>query len=69
MHKETKTWETLQQNFTASFAFEHENPNIDAAMKQIRNIIFIEKLEVEAITEVQQWNKQTIKDLLSCYHV
>jgi hypothetical protein len=69
MRKETKTWATLQQNFTITFSFEHENPNIDAALKRIKNVIFIEELEVELITEVQQWNKQTIKDLLSCYHV
>jgi hypothetical protein len=69
MCKETKTWETLQQNFTLTFSFEHENPNIDTTLKQIRNIIFIEEPKVEAITEVQQWNKKIVKDILSCYHV
>jgi hypothetical protein len=69
MRKETKTWVTLQQKFTVTFSFEHENPNIDVALKQIRNIIFIEELEVEAITELQKKNKKTTKDLLSCYHV
>jgi hypothetical protein len=54
MRKETKTWATLQQNFTVTFSFEHENPNMDAALKWIRNVIFIEEPEVEAITEVQQ---------------
>ena len=54
MHKGTKTWATLQQNFTVTFSFEHENPNIDAAMKRIRNVIFIEEPEVETTTEVQQ---------------
>jgi hypothetical protein len=69
MRKGTKTWVTLQQNFTVTFSFEHENPSIDTALKWIRNVIFIEELEVEAITEVQQRNKKIVKDLLSCYHV
>jgi hypothetical protein len=69
MCKGTKTWVTLQQNFTVTLSFEHENPNIDAALKWIKNVIFIEESEVEAIIEVQQWNKQIVKDLLSCYHV
>jgi hypothetical protein len=69
MRKGTKAWATLQQNFTVTFSFEHENPNIDAALKRIRNVIFIEEPEVEAIIEVQQWNEQTVKDLMSCYHV
>jgi hypothetical protein len=69
MCKGTKTWETLQQKFTVTFSFELENPNIDAALKRIRNVVFIEEPEVEAITKVQQQNKKTVKDLLSCYHV
>jgi hypothetical protein len=69
MRKGTKTWGTLQQNFTVTFSFEHENPNIDTTLKWIRDVIFIEEPEVEAITEVQQRNKQTVKDLLSCYHI
>jgi len=69
MHKGNKTWVTLQQNFTVTFSFDHENPKIDSALKRIRNIIFIEELEVEAITEVHQWNKHTVMDILSCYHV
>jgi hypothetical protein len=69
MHKETKEWATLQQNFIVTFSFEHENPNIDVALKRIRNIIFIEEPEVESITEAQQRNKKTFKDLLSCYNV
>jgi hypothetical protein len=32
-------------------------------------MIFIKKPKVELITKEQQWNKQTIKELLSCYHV
>jgi hypothetical protein len=38
---------TLQQSFTIIFSFEHENPNIDAALKWIRGIIFIEEPEIE----------------------
>jgi hypothetical protein len=60
---------TLQQNFTVTFSFEHENPNIDVTLKQIRGIIFIEEPEIELIIEEQQHNKQTVKELLSCYHV
>jgi hypothetical protein len=32
-------------------------------------VIFIKELEVELVTEEQQQNKQTVKELLSCYHV
>jgi hypothetical protein len=47
----------------------HENPNIDASLKWIRGVIFIEEPEIELITEEKQRNKQTIKELLSCYQV
>jgi len=63
------TWTTLQQNFTVTFSFEHEKPNIDATLKHIRGIIFIKEPEVELIIEEQQQNKQLVKELLSCYHV
>jgi hypothetical protein len=69
LHKGTTTWTTLQQNFTVTFSFEHQNPNIDIALKQIRGVTFIKEPEVELITEKQQRNKQTAKKLLSCYHV
>ena len=59
----------MQQNFTVTFSFDHENPNIDETIKKIRGVIFIKESEVELITEEQHWNKQTIKELLSCYHV
>jgi hypothetical protein len=68
-YDQLKTWATLQQNFTITFSFEHENPNIDATLKRIKNIIFMEELEVESIKEVHQRNKKTVKDLLSCYHI
>ena len=48
--RKAKTWMTLQQNFTITFSFEHENPNIDATLKWIRDVIIIEESEVEAIT-------------------
>jgi hypothetical protein len=32
-------------------------------------VIFIKELEVECITEYQHQNRQTMKELLSCYHV
>jgi hypothetical protein len=57
LHKETATWITLQHNFTVTFSFEHENPNIDAAPKQTREVMFIKELEFKLITEEQQWNK------------
>jgi hypothetical protein len=40
------TWMTLQQNFTVTLSFEHANPNIDATLKWIRGIIFIEEPEI-----------------------
>jgi hypothetical protein len=50
------------------FSIKHENPNIDASLKHIR-VIFVKEPEVELIIEEQQWNKQIVKELLSCYHV
>jgi hypothetical protein len=60
---------TLQKTFTVTFAFEHENPNIDATLKKIRGVIFIKEMEVEMIIEDQQQKKQTVKEILSCYHL
>jgi hypothetical protein len=48
---------------------EHENPNIDASLKQIICMIFIKEPKVKIITEEQKQNKQIVKELLSCYHV
>jgi hypothetical protein len=56
----------LQQNFTVTLSFEHENPNIDEALKNIRGLIFIKEPEVELITKEKQQNKQIVKELLSC---
>jgi hypothetical protein len=42
---------------------------MDSTLKQIRGEIFIQEPEVELITNYQQQNKQTMKELLSCYHV
>jgi hypothetical protein len=52
-----------------SVDFEHENPNIDSTLKQIRGVIFIKEPKVELMIEDQQQNKWTVKELLSCYHV
>jgi hypothetical protein len=60
---------TLRQNFTVTFPFVHYNPNIDGALKRIRGLIFLKEPEIEFITEEHQPNEQTIKELLSCYHV
>jgi hypothetical protein len=49
----TLNW-IVQQKFTTTFSFEHENPNIDATLKQIRGVIFIKELEFERIIEEQQ---------------
>ena len=38
LRKGTTTWILLQQNFTVTFSFEHENPNIDDALKNIRGV-------------------------------
>jgi hypothetical protein len=69
MHRGTTEWTTLQQNFVVTFSFEHENPNIDSTLKKIKGVIFIDEPEVELMTEYQQQNRQTVKELLSCYHV
>jgi hypothetical protein len=69
MHRGTAEWTTLQHNFIVTFSFEHENPNIDSALKQIRGVIFLDEPEVELMTKYQQQNTQIVKELLSCYHV
>jgi hypothetical protein len=67
--KGTTTWRTLEQRFTVTFLFEHENPDIDATLKWIRGVIYIKEPEIEFITKEKHWNKKTVKELLSCYHV
>jgi hypothetical protein len=69
LRKGTTTWMTLQQNFIVTFSFEHEKPNIDATLKWIRGVISIKEPKIGLITEEQQQNKQTVKELLSCYQV
>jgi hypothetical protein len=69
LHRGIEEWTTLQQNFIVTFSFEHENPNIDSALKKIRRVIFIKEPEVELIKNYQKHNRQTMKELLSCYHV
>jgi hypothetical protein len=69
LHRGNAIWTTLQQNFTVTFSFEHENPNIDATLKKIRGVIFIKEPEVDLIKKEQQRNKHIVKELLSSYHV
>jgi hypothetical protein len=67
--KGTTSWTVLQKYFTYTFSFEHENPNIDASLKQIRGVIFIKELEVKIIIEEKKLNIQTVKELFPCYIV
>jgi hypothetical protein len=60
---------SITTNFVVNFSFENENPNMDSTMKLIQGLIFFEELEVEIITKYQQHNRQTVNNLLSCYHV
>jgi hypothetical protein len=69
MRRGTTEWTTLQHNFIVTFSFENDNPNIDSTLKMRRGVIFIYKPKVELMIEYQQQNMQTIKELLSCYHV
>jgi hypothetical protein len=57
MHRGTTSWTTLQKKFTITFSFEHENPNIDATLKQIRGMIFIKGPEVKLNIEEQKKKK------------
>jgi hypothetical protein len=43
----------LQQNFTITFSFKNENPNIHEALKRIRGVIFIKEPEIKFIIEEQ----------------
>jgi hypothetical protein len=52
-----------------TFSFEHENPNMHLSLKKIRGEIFLQEPKVELIIEYQQHNRQTMKELVSCYHV
>jgi hypothetical protein len=69
LRKGTRTWETLRKNFIITFSFKDENPNINTALKWIKRVILMEQPKVEILTEEQQQNKKTVKELLSCYHV
>jgi hypothetical protein len=47
--KETTNWDDMQQKFLITFAFEHENLEIDTTLKVVREIIFEEpKVEIVA---------------------
>ena len=43
LRRGTTSWIVLQPNFTDTFSFEHENPNIDSTLKKIRGVIFIKE--------------------------
>jgi hypothetical protein len=40
LRRGTENWKYLQQKFVIAFAFEHENPMIDATLKLIKENIF-----------------------------
>jgi hypothetical protein len=42
---------------------------MDSTLRLIQGMKFTNEPEVEIMTEYQQQNRQTIKELLSCYHV
>jgi hypothetical protein len=68
LHRGTVNWKDLQQNFVITFAFEHENPEIDTTLKLIKERIF-EEPEVEIVTTYHNQNRQTVRQLLHCYHI
>jgi hypothetical protein len=53
--------EKQQRNFIVTFSFEHENPNMDLTLKQIRRVIFIKEPEVELYKRYQQYNRLDIE--------
>jgi hypothetical protein len=55
-------------NFVITFSFEHENPMVDTTLKVVRDRIF-EEPEFEIVTTYQNQNRQTVRQLLHCYHV
>jgi hypothetical protein len=50
LHIGTMSQPVLQHNFIVTFSFEHKKTNIDAALKQIRGVIFIKEPKVDLIT-------------------
>jgi hypothetical protein len=40
--REIANWEEMQQNFVIAFSFEHESPQIDKTLKEVRDVIFEE---------------------------
>jgi hypothetical protein len=46
LRRGTIDWTILQQNFTVTFSFKHENPNIESTLKWITGVIVIKELEV-----------------------
>jgi hypothetical protein len=60
LHKGTGNWINLQQNFVITFAFEHENPMMDATLKLIRENIF-EEPKVSIVTYYQNQNRKIVR--------
>jgi len=58
----------LQHNFVITFAFEHENPMMDATPKLIKERIF-EEPKVDIVTTYQNQKQQIVRRLLHCYQV
>jgi hypothetical protein len=57
MCRATAKWTALQQNFVVTFSFEHDYPNIDSALKNIKGFIFIDEPEIDIIIDYQQQNR------------
>ena len=69
LHRGTMSWTILQHKFIVTFSFEHENPNIDVALKKIRGVIFIKELEVELLTKettTEQTDSERTTVMLPC---
>jgi hypothetical protein len=66
--KETANWEEMQHNFLITFSFEHEIPEIETTPKVVRDRIFEEK-NFEIIPTYQNHTRNTVRNLLHCYHV
>jgi hypothetical protein len=55
-------------DFVITFAFEHENPEIDTTLKLVRDRIF-EELEVDIVTAYRNQKRQIVRQSLHCYYV
>jgi hypothetical protein len=55
-------------NFVVTFSFKHDSQEIDTTLKEGRDKIF-EEPKFEIILAYQSQARQTVKQLLHCYHV